>query len=93
MFTLGDSLCLHSALLQREIYRRTASHTTDRHWALPVETRVGRGGQVSGMPMAPEPAGEQRSPLKNKGEEGFHGLLMAVHCPVPGWEYKGWVWL
>lgn len=53
VFTLGDSLCLHSALLQLEIYRRTASQTTDMHWALLVETGLGRWGQVSGMPTAP----------------------------------------
>ena len=92
MFTLSDSLCLHSALLQREIYRQTASHTTDTHRALPVETGVGRGGQVSGMLTAPEPAGEQCSPLKNRGEKGFCGLLKAVRCQVQGWEYKAWVW-
>lgn len=88
MFTLGDSLCLHSALLQREVYRRTASHTTDMHWAPLVETGVGRGGQASGMLTAPELAGEQRSPLKNRGKEGLHSLPMAVHCLAQGWEYK-----
>ena len=92
VFTLGDSLCLHSAFLQQEVYRQTASHTTDMHWALLVETGVGRGGQVSGMLTAPELAGEQCSPLKNRGKEGLHSLPTAVHCLVQGWEYKGWVW-
>lgn len=48
VFTLGDSLCLHGTLFQREIYTQRASHSTDMHQVPWWKLGRGRGAGVRG---------------------------------------------